>query len=843
MATREVSKYIDSRLSARLSAFRTASFRLSRSDLPVLIFFHGHALAHTIRPLVLARALRDRGYPVALAGRGPHVVRVRQEGFDVHDVETLPQSRMDKFVERGDYSYYDVDWIDRCVSSERMVIQMVRPALIIHEMKPTAHISARLEGIDDARITQAYNHPAYAHPLKLPACFDPASGPFEAYLESHAPRTRPQRSFNFLADIPQLHDVERAVGGYHFIGPLLDQPAPPEHIDVLDQWEADGPLVYLTCGSSGRDPDYLDGLIEAVRDRPYRLLITTANRWHPRTDRPLPANVRVVPFLSGEWILQRASMLVGIVGVGAIYQALSQGRPVIGAPEHLDQEFHLNRIRDLGLGVKIDRADFQAPRILAAIDHVLAHEQTFRKRCAPLADGLKPFESGTTAVELIDQHFLHRDDQYRFDAAFSISGEEFVRYLAATTPESLTAQVIQKMLLRNLRRGLPHRWVGKSLVFDRVDSWNWLYENEPAFFEADYRALEAKRAAFQRIDHGCVRPRNLWQRYRLSYRLTFDPTGPGGEPAFVAGQRLKLFLPIPIDRPDHQRGVKILRTEPDGLADQVIQGLGYIYGAVVTIQDPNLPLTVGYDAEVSVKALDTDAAGPEPLTLKQREERLQIDETILQLPEVVQFRAELGLDPGASDEEKAHTIYRALATTRRFRKTHDRTQNPKYCTRVVLQSEGGHCTTMSRAFATLCRAEGIPTRESHGALIGYPIGPTTYLHQSRSEPLFGHTWVEIHLQEKGWVPVEFHGIVIGEQALTRRNVKDRRLRRQIESNTEPYLNYYFGHLDQQRVLFSPSVKRMHIVLLEHPDERETLRGPWRPAPELRYDNSLKVECL
>ncbi|MBT6145089.1 MAG: hypothetical protein HOH74_06650 [Gemmatimonadetes bacterium] len=821
-----------------------ASLRLSRGDFPVLIFFHGHALAHTIRPLVLARALRDRGYPVILAGRGPHVVRVRQEGFDVHDVETLPQSRMDQFVERGDYGYYDVDWIDRCVSSERMVIQMVRPALIIHEMKPTAHVSARLEGIDDVRITQAYNHPAYAHQLRLPAWFDPASGPFEAYLESHAPQTRPQKSFNFLADIPQLHDVERPMGGYHFIGPLLDQPAAPDRVDVLDDWDAEGPLVYLTCGSSGRDPDYLDGLVDAVRGRPYRLLITTANRWTPRPERQLPNNVRVVPFLPGEWVLKRASALVGIVGVGAIYQALSQGKPIIGAPEHLDQEFHLNRVRDLGLGIKIDRVDFYPEQILAAIEQVLSQSDQYSARCASYAGHLEPHEAGKTAAELVDQHFLHRDDQYRVEAAFSISGEEFIRYLDASTPAELTAATIQKMLLRNLRRGLPHRWVGDSLIFDRVDSWNWLYENEPAFFEADYRALETKRAAFQRVDQGHVKPRSRWQRYRLTYRMTLDPRGAGGEPAFQAGQRIKFFLPIPIDRPGHQRGVRILHTEPHGLAQQVTQSLGYIYGAVVTIEDPDRPLTIGYDAEVSVKALDTDSQKPaSPLSASERQDRLQIEDGILQLPEVVQLRTSLALDPMAGDEEKARTIYRMLATTRRFRKSHDRTQSPKYCTSIIARSTGGHCTTMSRAFATLCRAEGIPTREVHGALIGYPLSESSYLHQSRGEPLFGHTWVEIYLEEKGWVPVEFHGIVIGQQALTRRNVRDRRLRRQIEANTEPYLDYYFGHLDQQRVLFSPSVKRMHVMLLEHPEERESLRGPWRPAPELRYDNSLRVDCL
>ena len=38
---------------------------LPRHECPVLIFFHGYSLAHTIR------ALRGRGYPVEFAGVGP----------------------------------------------------------------------------------------------------------------------------------------------------------------------------------------------------------------------------------------------------------------------------------------------------------------------------------------------------------------------------------------------------------------------------------------------------------------------------------------------------------------------------------------------------------------------------------------------------------------------------------------------------------------------------------------------------------------------------------------------------------------------------------------------------
>ncbi len=81
--------------------------QLARDQRKILVFFHGYSLAHTIRPLVLARVLQERGYPVECAGRGPHIERIAGEGFPVHDVETLPQERMDEYVARGEYGYYD----------------------------------------------------------------------------------------------------------------------------------------------------------------------------------------------------------------------------------------------------------------------------------------------------------------------------------------------------------------------------------------------------------------------------------------------------------------------------------------------------------------------------------------------------------------------------------------------------------------------------------------------------------------------------------------------------------------------------------------------------------------
>lgn len=833
---------------ARLMSRAAARLSLRRSEVPVLLFFHGYALAHTIRPLVLARALRDRGYPVVLAGRGPHVVRVREAGFDVRDIETLPQCRMDQFVARGDYRYYDMEWVDRCVRSERMLIQMVKPALVIHEMKPTVHLSARLEGVDDARITQGYNHPAYAHRLPLVGGFDVESGPFDDYLALHAGQVQPQSSFYLLADLPQLHPPRRDAAGFHFVGPLLEHAPEPASLAVLDEgWDTSLPLVYVTTGSSGRPPDYLPSLVEALRSKPYRVIVTTAGRWQPGDcvrAYTIPPNVRVVPFLNGEWILRRAEMLVGVVGIGAICQALGQGKPVIGAPEHLDQEYHLNRIRDLGLGIKIDRARFDAAHITAAIGEVMARREEFRQRCAPFREHLAAFPDGGRAADLIDSHFTQRSHRYQVSSSTLVGGEEFVRYLDATTPAELDAARLRKMVLRGVRRGMPHRWVGRGLCFDRCDSWNWLYDNDPDFFQADYRACQERRERFLlEVEGGPVRARHSWQRYRLTYRLRLHPRASDGTPQLAAGERVKLFLPYPIRRPGHQGKVRLTGITPAAFEPFLTPDLGFVYGPTVAVTDPDEPIEVGYSCEVSVRALRLeDFAFKTELTEEARARCLELDGRILQLPEVVRLRRELDLGSRRGAEAKARAIYRALAATRRFKKTRDPTTSPLYSTTTILRSDGGHCTTLARAFASLCRAEGIPTREVTGALLGYPVGDGAFELRSFGEPLFGHTWAEIHLAGRGWIPVEFHGIAVGAQSLTKKNATDRPLRRQIEARTAPYLDYYFGNLDPHRILGSPSVKRMPLMMTTEPNPAPGQR-PWTARYDLSFECLLRAECL
>jgi UDP:flavonoid glycosyltransferase YjiC (YdhE family) len=800
-----------------------------RGDKTVLIFLHGYSLAHTIRPLVIARILKDRGYHVVLAGRGPHVDRVRREGFELHDVETMPQSRMDECVERGDYAYYDHAWIDRCVSSERVLMQVIKPNLVIHDMKPTAEISARLEGIDDARIAQAYNQPGYAEPIAVGEHFGSSGDLFDEYLGERAEEVKPQRSFYLMADIPEFHPSGKSKGGYYYVGPLHDRPAPPENVDLLDEgWDISLPLIYVTCGSSGRPPDYLDELVAAVRDKPYRVLVTTAGRW----TMPIQAeNVRVVDYLPGEWILAKAEVMVGIVGIGAIYQALRCGVPIIGAPEHLDQEYHLNRVEALGVGIKLQRRVFDAEHILAAIEMVLNDCDRFRTACAPFVQALAPWDGGGVVADLLDAHFRIKDQVYRVDDDFLVEESEFVAYLVATTP--LERECVEELLADSLTNGMPHRRVADRIYYDRIDSWNWLYDHEPRFFEADYRALEEKRQCFSKIEGRVLVARNTWQGYRVTYRLQIYPDG------IEAGQQVRVHIPVPVEKEGHQHCVEMHACSPKKMEGHLAQSMGFIYGYGFEADEG--PWDFSYTCELSVCEQRREEGGDVvPLALTERTRCLELEENILQQPEVVRFRALM--QDATDDEVKARIIYDAIANNKRFKKTKDHIQNNLYSTVATLSDNGGHCITLTRAFISLCRAEGIPAREVNGALIGYPDGEGRFRAEGRSESLIGHTWAEIYLRQSGWIPVEFHGIVIGEQAMTKNNVRDPRLAQLIKEQGPVYSDYYFGHLDNQRLIYAAGAKELPLYEVEDVTEPLHSAKRWQMPEGLRFDCTLEIEC-
>lgn len=767
----------------------------------VMMLFHGDSLAHTVRPMVIAEVLQRRGYRVEMAGRGRHTARVVDAGYQVHDLETMPQSRMDEYVSRGEYGYYDWEWIDRCVTAECQLVRSSRPDVLVADLRPTARVTAALEGIDLALVEAAYNSPGYPYRIEMPSWFGLEAGPFDEYLKAHDEGVAvPLAVLRLLADVPAFHPVgPRRWEGAVYVGPLLETPEESGSIPILEDagWDVSRPLIWLNLGSTGLGAQLGPALVEELRHS-FRVLATTASQWQT----PDMPNVRVVPFLPASQIAKRADVLVGVGGIGTIYQALREGVPVVGAPEHLDQEYHLNRIRDLGLGLKLEWSELCEPeRVRVAAQEVLQDER-YGTRARAFAPEVRRWQGGEVAAKVIDEFVQSRQDSWTQSVGYRIGERAFVRYLELSTPPELHRRRLRHMLRRGRKHGLPWRRRGLIREYDLRASWNWLYDHEPEFFESDWQATEARRQAFLKYEKDRIYPRPDAVRFRVTYSVTFTQVPRGNRPGW------RLYLPYPIPTA-HQPQVELMGTEPPDLAECLLPGMGFFYGYEVPAI--RIGQVFSYTCALTRYSVPTEGRNKAGLSLPDERTRyLEVDDHLGKAPFVRRFLEEtLGRVEGS--REQARALYDALASTHRFAKTKGRCQCPGCCTKRALSETGGHCITLARAYVALCRLCGLPSREVTGALAGYPVGEGVYDQAALMEPLFGHTWAEVWLEDKGWVPVEFHGIVLGELAMTADNVRDPAIRVAMASQDALYRDLYFGSLDSHRFECSNAVKELPLL--------------------------------
>jgi predicted glycosyltransferase len=99
-------------------------------------------------------------------------------------------------------------------------------------------------------------------------------------------------------------------------------------------------------------------------------------------------------------VVARAEALVSITGIGAIYQALRCGKPILGVPEHADQHAHLGRVEALGLG-RMLATEQLTPR---AIGDLMVDRGRIGPRCRAVAEHLVAWRGGETAADVVDRH-------------------------------------------------------------------------------------------------------------------------------------------------------------------------------------------------------------------------------------------------------------------------------------------------------------------------------------------------------------------------------------------------------------------------------------------------------
>ena len=791
------------------------SHRLERDKVSVLIFFHGFDSASVHRALVVGTTLRRRGYTVEFAGTGSFADQFRQENFTLHDLATPIQDLravLDFDLDEADY----YSFIDQSVGAERALISRLKPDLAIVDSRPTLRLAAALEGVDVVWIKSAYNMPEYSYPIHSPD-FVHTWDDIIKHRKSGMTYGTVYREMYLLCDIPSVHPLRQEMpANYFFVGPLL------EGLDTENQGDMEREGVYWDLRTLGADwPSIQEALQELGMKGIRQWVVPPVGVCIGRIE-----SCEIVDLIFLRRDASQAAVFAGGGDHGFFYQALFKGIPVIGLPTNSTQEYSIDRLQALGLGIKLSYQDFTRPTALVqSVEGLLNHYAIFARRCRAFADNIREWQDVNRVADIVDGYRISRAEEGRIDPYYQMSQRDFARQLSLSTV--LSDEHVEEMLKNGRKCQMPHEVKQDGIWYDRLDSWNWLYDNDPRFFECDYEAREEMRSSFISKKNGALHPAMESQRLRLTYTFILSA-------AEDTTHNVRIFLPYPITT-DFQKDIKLLSCHPVGIQNHFLPHVGFFYGyPAVCDFSSSEAYTFSYVCELTVYARAMGRA-TEVLTSEQFDFYTTVDESLAKHTLVRRCWENVGIGEGSSDLEKARLLYDYLAKNKRFKKTKDSCQCYTCSTLKALMDEGGHCITLARAFIALCRLLKIPAREQTGAIAVNPLGSSRYENRTYNEVVFGHTWAEIFISDLGWIPVEFHGISIGTPALTEANVQSKALRHKVLENSEPYFDFFFGHLDCFHVVCSNSAAKEvpQAVVYEEADNN---------SPRIHRPDALREEC-
>jgi len=207
-----------------------------------------------------------------------------------------------------------------------------------------------------------------------------------------------------VATFPQL-EYPRAVPlpGTHVVGPLLWEP-PFGEVAVP---AGDEPLV-LIAPSTSQDTSHhlLRAAVAGLADLPVRVLAT----WNRRplvAPLDVPANTRLVEWVSYSRTMPRCDVVVCHGGHGTIARALSSGCVVVAVPAAGDMNENAARVDWAGVGVRLPRRLCTPRAIRLAVERALS-EPRLRSRAAEVAAWSREHDAAARAADLVEQLVVRR---------------------------------------------------------------------------------------------------------------------------------------------------------------------------------------------------------------------------------------------------------------------------------------------------------------------------------------------------------------------------------------------------------------------------------------------------
>ncbi len=278
-------------------------------------------------------------------------------------------------------------WAAEAAGTVSQVVRECAPAVIVTSLFGVEVLNAVAPECPWAVVNSTF-YVGPAPPRALEEDFGFAGMLKSASLVLHA--TDPVFDFSFDG-LPDHH---------HYTGPLGIW-EPPGEIPAYVAKQGD-PWVLVTISSQLQDDLPLaEAALEALADRPLRVLLTIGPDHEPAEVRAVPSNAHVEKTVSHAAVLERGALLVSHAGHGSVMKALWHGRPMVLVPWGRDQPGVAARATALGVARSLPRDDAAPDKLAAAIDAVLADEG-MRQQALSHSERLRTTDPAETAAERLE---------------------------------------------------------------------------------------------------------------------------------------------------------------------------------------------------------------------------------------------------------------------------------------------------------------------------------------------------------------------------------------------------------------------------------------------------------
>jgi UDP:flavonoid glycosyltransferase YjiC (YdhE family) len=199
-----------------------------------------------------------------------------------------------------------------------------------------------------------------------------------------------------VGTLPALEYPRRWPSHVHVVGPLMWEPP----FDRVDPPPGEEPLVLL-APSTAQDPSHrlLRAALEGLEGEPVRVLATWNRRALPGPAR-VPANMRLVEWLSYSQTMPSCELVVCHAGHGTLVRALSSASRVLAVPHVGDMAENAARLDWSGAGVRLPWPLLSARTLRLAVRRAL-REDTLGARAAELGAWAATHPGAARAADLV----------------------------------------------------------------------------------------------------------------------------------------------------------------------------------------------------------------------------------------------------------------------------------------------------------------------------------------------------------------------------------------------------------------------------------------------------------